>query len=67
MKKSSLILLLSLAGALSVGYGMLKNKDHVFVAGIVLVIGGYLLVRKNLKASAGKKPDCATDNPDKKP
>ncbi len=51
-----LIILICVFGILVVGYGMATENDLVFVVGILLVIGGYLLIRWRLKASAGKKP-----------
>ena len=50
-----LIILICVFGILAVGYGMATENDPVFVVGILLVIGGYLLIRRKLKASGGKK------------
>lgn len=54
-KEKSLIGLACLLGICAVGYGIAKENDPVFIIGILLVIAGYLLIRKRLKASAGNK------------
>jgi uncharacterized membrane protein HdeD (DUF308 family) len=54
--EKTLIIFICVFGILVVGYGMATENDLVFVVGILLVIGGYLLIRGRLKASAGKKP-----------
>jgi len=49
MKEKALILVVCLFGILGVSYGMM-NKDHLlFVAGLVFVVAGYLMIRKKLK------------------
>jgi|GEM_PF-1463173 inner membrane protein involved in colicin E2 resistance len=51
----SVILAVCLFGILGVGYGMM-NKDHlVFIAGLVFVVAGYLMIRKELKEYIRKK------------
>ncbi len=50
-----LIILICIFSILVVGYGMATENDPVFAAGILLVIGGYLLIRRRLKASGSKK------------
>jgi putative Mn2+ efflux pump MntP len=55
MKEKILILGVCLLGVLGVCYGMV-NKDHpVFIAGLVFVIVGYLMIRKKLKAHIREK------------
>jgi hypothetical protein len=50
MKEKALILGVCLLGILGVCYGLV-NKDHpVFIAGLVFVVAGYLMIRKKLKA-----------------
>ncbi|MFC1821357.1 hypothetical protein ACFL9T_01530 [Thermodesulfobacteriota bacterium] len=44
----TLIISLGLSGMV---YGMSYKKNAVFIAGLVLVLGGYLLIRRKLKAS----------------
>ncbi len=51
MKNKILTILMCGGGLGAVFYGMSKNNDVVFVVGLVFVVGGYLLIRKNLKAS----------------
>ncbi|NQU14313.1 MAG: hypothetical protein HQ561_09185 [Desulfobacteraceae bacterium] len=53
-KEKTLIILICVFGILAVGYGMVTENHPVFVVGILLVIGGYLLIRRRIKASAGK-------------
>ena len=55
-KEKSLITLLCTAGTGSVAYGMIKDNDPVFIVGLVLVIVGYLLIRRKLKEAVRKKP-----------
>ena len=39
-----------ISGVAATAYGMLRENNFVFIAGIVLVVAGYLLIRKNLKS-----------------
>ena len=55
MKEKALILVVSLLGILGVGYGMMNKNHPVFIAGLVLVIAGYLMIRKKLKAHIREK------------
>jgi NaMN:DMB phosphoribosyltransferase len=55
VKEKALILVVCLLGILGVCYGM-ANKDHpVFIAGLVAVVAGYLMIRKRLKARIREK------------
>jgi hypothetical protein len=55
MKEKALILLVCLLGILGVCYGMV-NKDHpIFIAGLVFVVAGYLMIRRKLKAHIREK------------
>jgi len=49
MKEKSLILVVCLSGILGVSYGMMNKNHLVFIAGMVFVIAGYLMIRKKLK------------------
>jgi flagellar biosynthesis component FlhA len=50
MKEKAFILVLCVLGVLGVCYGM-ANKNHpVFIAGLVLVVAGYVMIRRKLKA-----------------
>jgi hypothetical protein len=51
MKEKALIVIICLIGILAVVYGMVNRNNSVFIIGLVLVIGGYLLIRKKLKKS----------------
>jgi hypothetical protein len=39
-----------------VAYGMIKDNDPVFITGLVLVVVGYVLIRRKLKETVRKKP-----------
>jgi hypothetical protein len=55
MKEKAFIFVLCLLGVLGVCYGM-ANKNHpVFIAGLVLVVAGYLMIRRKLKAYIREK------------
>ncbi len=49
MKEKAFILGVCLFGILGVCYGMLKRNHLVFIAGLVFVIAGYLMIRKKLR------------------
>ena len=52
MIKTKLITLtLCVFGIITLAYGMQKGDDAVFILGLLLVIVGYLLVRRRLKES----------------
>jgi hypothetical protein len=44
---------LLIAGAAAIAYGMLRSNNYVFIAGIVMAVTGYLLIRRVLKNPAG--------------
>ena len=54
MPKKIIIPILWIVGVAAIAYGMLKHNNFVFIAGIVTVIIGYLMVRKHLKRSREK-------------
>jgi len=55
MKEKVLFAGTCVLGILGVCYGMV-NKDHpVFIAGLVFVVAGYLMIRKKLKAHIRQK------------
>ena len=39
-------------GILSVGYGMTRDQDIIFIIGLFFVVVGYLLLRRKLKETA---------------
>lgn len=49
MKGKALILVVCLFGILGVSYGMMNKNHLVFIAGLVFVVAGYLMIRKKLK------------------
>jgi hypothetical protein len=51
VKEKALFILLCVGGLSAVFYGMAEDHDGVFLIGLVLVIGAYLVIRKRLKAS----------------
>ncbi len=55
MKEKVLIVSGCLLGVLGVGYGMLNRNHPVFIAGLVFVAAGYLMIRKKLKANIREK------------
>ncbi len=55
MKEKALTIGVCLMGVSAVAYGMITNNNGVFIVGLVLVIGGYLRIRKKMKASLGDK------------
>ncbi|MBU2497961.1 MAG: hypothetical protein KKE57_03600 [Proteobacteria bacterium] len=57
MKEKALIVLVCLVSLAAVFFGMTKKDNVVFVVGIVLLVGGYLVIRKKLKASLKEKTE----------
>jgi hypothetical protein len=55
VKEKALILGVCLLGILGVCYGMVSKDHPVFIAGLVAVVAGYLVIRKRLKAHIGEK------------
>ncbi|MBW1800487.1 MAG: DUF2964 family protein [Deltaproteobacteria bacterium] len=53
-REKALIIIICLAGIAGVVYGMAMDNDAIFVVGIVLVIIGYLRIRKKLKETIQK-------------
>ena len=53
-RKKWLTALTCLAGVTAVAWGMALPHHPLFLAGIGLVIAGYLLLRRELKQAAGK-------------
>jgi hypothetical protein len=57
MRDKTLILLVCFIGIAGVCYGMVNNDRVVFVTALVVVVLGYLMIRKKLKAYIkGKYP-----------
>lgn len=55
MKEKVLLAGACLAGVSAVAYGMARKNDVVFVIGILMVIGSYLVIRRKLKAAIADK------------
>ena len=57
LKREKLIIVFSCAIGIScIVYGMGKENNTVFIVGLLLVIGGYLLIRKKMKEFVQKGP-----------
>ena len=55
MKEKVLITFVCVTGLTAVFYGMVRDNNPVFVIGLMLVAGGYLMIRKKLKASISER------------
>ena len=55
MGEKTFIVCVCVFGVLGVSYGMIKGNNAVFILGLLFVIGGYLLIRRKLKESLGKR------------
>jgi len=55
MKEKAFILVVCLFGILGVGYGMMNKNHTVFIAGLVFVVAGYLMIRKKFKECIREK------------
>jgi hypothetical protein len=55
MREKAIIICLCVLGILAVSYGMIKENNAVFILGLLFVIGGYLVIRRKLKKSIGKR------------
>jgi LPXTG-motif cell wall-anchored protein len=55
LNEKALTVLLCVLGILAVFYGMLKDNNLIFIIGILFIVGGYLLIRRKLKASIQDK------------
>lgn len=49
------ISLICIIGVSGVCYGMIRDNDIVFIAGIVLMTAGYIMIRKRLKGKIEKE------------
>ena len=55
MKEKLLLVGACLAGVSAVAYGMAMKDNVVFVIGILIVIGSYLIIRRKLKTAIRDK------------
>jgi LPXTG-motif cell wall-anchored protein len=56
LKNKALVIIICMVGIVAVSYGMVKDNDVVFIIGIMLIIGGYLLIRRRIKAHIRNNP-----------
>ena len=49
LHNKTLISLICVIGIVAVSYGLVKDNDVIFIIGIILLIGGYLLIRRRIK------------------
>ena len=54
-KNKNLAVLMGLIGVGGVSYGILRDNDLIFIIGLFLIFGGYLLFRKRIKESIREK------------
>lgn len=57
MKDKIALSVIIILGLLSVSYGMIRDNNIIFIAGIILVAAGYMLIRKKLKDSIREMGD----------
>ena len=55
MSEKIVSFILCLFGISAVSYGMIKENHLIFIVGLPFMIGGYLLIRKQLKATIRNK------------
>ena len=53
--KKSLITIICTCGICALACGMANRNDTIFLVGLILVISGYLFIRKELKSSTEGK------------
>ena len=56
MNEKIVSVILCIFGLSAVSYGMIKENHLIFIVGLLFMIGGYLLIRKQLKAAIRNKP-----------
>ena len=62
MKEKAFILVVCLFGILGVFYGMMNKNHTVFIAGLVVLLAGYLMIRKKLKERIRDNYPSSEDN-----
>jgi len=55
LTNKTLIIFICMIGVTAVSYGILRDNDLIFIIGLFLVCGGYLLMRRRIKESIRKK------------
>ena len=56
LKEKLPIMLMCMIGIVGVAYGMANDNNLIFIIGLVLVIAGYLLIRRKIKESIRNNP-----------
>ena len=56
LTNKNLIIIICIIGGVAVSYGMLKDNDLIFIIGLFLVFGGYLLIRRKIKEPIRNNP-----------
>ena len=56
LTKKTPIILICMIGVVAVSYGMFKDNSLIFIIGLLLVFGGYLLIRRKMKESIRNNP-----------
>ena len=55
MNKKAFIVILCIMGLALIFVGLVWENNWIFIAGIILVIAGYLMIRRKLKESMKQK------------
>ena len=55
MNEKIIVVCLLIAGVAAIAYGILMENNYVFIAGIIMVVAGYCLIRKDIKRSLSKQ------------
>ena len=55
MREKILTAFICLIGILAILYGMINKNNVIFIIGVLLVVAGYLLIRRKLKESIREK------------
>lgn len=63
MFEKIIIPILWISGACAIAYGITKDNNPVFIAGIISVIIGYIMIRKHLKRAGSESTEDKFDIP----
>ena len=55
LKNKNLVVIIGIIDVVAVSYGMLTDNNLIFIIGLVLVCGCYLLMRRRIKESIRNK------------
>ena len=56
LKKKYLITPICMIGIVGVAYGMANDNNLIFIIGLLIVVAGYLLIRRKIKESIRNNP-----------